>query len=190
MKAIGATRWAIAEGYIPATSHGPEPEMTNHETACLLNAGDADAHVEIMLFFTDRQPAGPYPRHRSGTANEARPLQRSQRSRANTESDRIRERHRVGRSHCRAAHAARFEARKHIDDDYRLSRRVVACLAAWHGMITSMAWCTFTVKMVVAGLSAITTWVHRPLPRAGSNRVCLARRFLRHSAGLPATRET
>lgn len=60
MKAIGATRWAIAEGYIPATSHGPEPEMTSHETACLLNAGDADAHVEIMLFFTDREPAGPY----------------------------------------------------------------------------------------------------------------------------------
>jgi hypothetical protein len=60
MKAIGATRWAIAEGYIPATSHGPEPEMTSHETACLLNVGDADAHVEIMLFFTDREPAGPY----------------------------------------------------------------------------------------------------------------------------------
>jgi hypothetical protein len=60
MKAIGHTRWAIAEGYIPATSHGPEPEMTSHETACLLNAGDADAHVEITLFFTDREPAGPY----------------------------------------------------------------------------------------------------------------------------------
>jgi hypothetical protein len=60
MKAIGHTRWAIAEGYIPATSHGPEPEMTSHETACLLNTGDADAHVEITLFFTDREPAGPY----------------------------------------------------------------------------------------------------------------------------------
>jgi hypothetical protein len=60
MKAIGHTRWANAEGYIPATSHGPEPEMTSHETACLLNTGDADAHVEITLFFTDREPAGPY----------------------------------------------------------------------------------------------------------------------------------
>jgi len=34
--------------------------MLSHETACLLNTGDADAHVEIRLFFTDREPAGPY----------------------------------------------------------------------------------------------------------------------------------
>jgi hypothetical protein len=60
MTAIGHTRWAIAEGYIPSQSHGPEPQMTSHETACLLNAGDQDAHVEITLFFTDREPAGPY----------------------------------------------------------------------------------------------------------------------------------
>jgi hypothetical protein len=60
MQAIGHKRWAIAEGYIPAASNGPEPEMLSHETACLLNAGDTDAHVEITLFFTDRNPAGPY----------------------------------------------------------------------------------------------------------------------------------
>ena len=57
---IGRRRWAIAEGYIPASSHGPEPEMTSHETACILNATDADAHVRITIFFTDREPAGPY----------------------------------------------------------------------------------------------------------------------------------
>ncbi|WP_137388732.1 sensory rhodopsin transducer [Rhodoligotrophos defluvii] len=57
---IGRKIWAIAEGYIPASSHGPEPEMTSHETACLLNTGDRDAHVTIMLYFTDREPAGPY----------------------------------------------------------------------------------------------------------------------------------
>ncbi|HEX9942295.1 MAG TPA: sensory rhodopsin transducer [Thermoanaerobaculia bacterium] len=57
---IGATRWAIAEGYIPAWSHGPEPQMTSHETVCLLNAADRDAHVEITIFFADREPAGPY----------------------------------------------------------------------------------------------------------------------------------
>lgn len=34
--------------------------MTSHETACLLNAGDEDAHVEVTLFFTDREPVGPY----------------------------------------------------------------------------------------------------------------------------------
>ncbi|HYO13078.1 MAG TPA: sensory rhodopsin transducer [Thermoanaerobaculia bacterium] len=57
---IGATRWAIAEGYIPKGSHGPEPQMTSHETVCLLNAGDRDAHVEITIYFSDREPRGPY----------------------------------------------------------------------------------------------------------------------------------
>jgi hypothetical protein len=53
-------RWAIAEGYIPKASHGPEPEMTSHETACLLNASNQDAHVQIMIYFSDRAPVGPY----------------------------------------------------------------------------------------------------------------------------------
>jgi hypothetical protein len=57
---IGRTRWAIAEGYIPAWGHGPEPEFTSHETACILNANEVDAHVEITIFFSDRDPAGPY----------------------------------------------------------------------------------------------------------------------------------
>ena len=57
---IGRTRWAIAEGYIPAGSTGPEPQMTSHETVCLLNASDRDAQVEITIFFTDREPVGPY----------------------------------------------------------------------------------------------------------------------------------
>ncbi|SRR6266545_22809 len=57
---IGKTHWAIAEGYIPGWSNGPEPQMTSHETACLLNAGDRDANVVITVFFSDRDPAGPY----------------------------------------------------------------------------------------------------------------------------------
>ena len=57
---IGHNRWAIAEGYIPQYSHGPEPEMTSHETACLLNTSDQDAHVQITIYFSDRKPAGPY----------------------------------------------------------------------------------------------------------------------------------
>ena len=60
MEEIGRRVWAIAEGYIPGLSHGPEPQMTSHETACVLNAGDRDAHIEIMLYFTDRDPVGPY----------------------------------------------------------------------------------------------------------------------------------
>ena len=60
MRSIGRRRWAIAEGYIPGESHGPDPEMTSHETACILNAGETDAHVSINVFFADREPAGPY----------------------------------------------------------------------------------------------------------------------------------
>ncbi len=57
---IGKRRWAIPEGYIPPRSHGPAPELESHEAACLLNTSDQDAHVEITVFFTDREPAGPY----------------------------------------------------------------------------------------------------------------------------------
>jgi hypothetical protein len=57
---LGHKRWAIAEGYIPSWSHGPEPQLTNHETICLLNTSDQDAHVEITVFYTDREPGGPY----------------------------------------------------------------------------------------------------------------------------------
>jgi hypothetical protein len=57
---IGKKTWAIAEGYIPGESHGPQPQMTSHETACLFNPSDHDAHVEITIFFSDRDPAGPY----------------------------------------------------------------------------------------------------------------------------------
>lgn len=60
MKEIGKRRWAIAEGYIPPGSTGPEPQMLSHETACILNAGDKEAHVEITVFFSDREPVGPY----------------------------------------------------------------------------------------------------------------------------------
>jgi hypothetical protein len=57
---MGRRRWAIAEGYIPSWSNGPEPQFTSHETACLLNVSDEDAHVEITAYFSDREPAGPY----------------------------------------------------------------------------------------------------------------------------------
>lgn len=57
---IGQTRWAIAEGYIPAWSHGQQPEFTSHETACILNTTDHDAHVEITIYYSDREPVGPY----------------------------------------------------------------------------------------------------------------------------------
>lgn len=57
--AIGHRVWAIAEGYIPGSSSGPD-EMTSHETACFLNTSDQDAEVDITIYFSDREPAGPY----------------------------------------------------------------------------------------------------------------------------------
>lgn len=60
MRGLGCRTWVIAEGWIPEESHGPEPAMTSHETACILNTGPADAHIEITVYFADRDPAGPY----------------------------------------------------------------------------------------------------------------------------------
>jgi hypothetical protein len=60
MEAIGRKRWAIAEGYIPSQSSFLDRALISHETACILNAGDRDAHVAITIFFADRDPLGPY----------------------------------------------------------------------------------------------------------------------------------
>lgn len=59
-EAIGHTRWAIAEGYIPEGSHGPAPELESHEACCVLNANDKDAQIAITIYYTDRDPVGPY----------------------------------------------------------------------------------------------------------------------------------
>lgn len=58
--AVGRRTWAIAEGYIPPGSTGTSRELTSHETVCILNAGDEDARIEIMIYFPDRPPVGPY----------------------------------------------------------------------------------------------------------------------------------
>jgi hypothetical protein len=60
MDPIGRRRWVIAEGYIPSQSSFSDRALISHETACILNAGDADAHVAITIYFADRDPVGPY----------------------------------------------------------------------------------------------------------------------------------
>jgi len=61
MDAIGSRRWVIPEGFIPSQSMvNADRPLISHEAACLLNTGDADACVAITLFFTDREPVGPY----------------------------------------------------------------------------------------------------------------------------------
>jgi hypothetical protein len=58
---MGKKKWAIAEGYIPGWSHGPEYLFTSHEAICILNAGDEEAKVQITVFFKDKPSIGPYP---------------------------------------------------------------------------------------------------------------------------------
>lgn len=60
MEPIGKKRWAIAEGWIPSESTGSSRALVSHETMCMLNASDEDAHVEVMIYFATRDPAGPY----------------------------------------------------------------------------------------------------------------------------------
>lgn len=57
---VGRKRWAIAEGYIPTYSHTDGPELLSHETVCILNASDQEAHISITIFFSDRDPVGPF----------------------------------------------------------------------------------------------------------------------------------
>jgi len=56
----GRTLWAIPEGYIPGASTGQGRALESHEAVCILNAGPHEAHLELTLYFADRDPAGPY----------------------------------------------------------------------------------------------------------------------------------
>jgi hypothetical protein len=58
--AVGRTRWAIPEGYLPPDRDDKPRPFVSHEAACLLNTGDMDAHVQLHVYFADREPIGPY----------------------------------------------------------------------------------------------------------------------------------
>jgi hypothetical protein len=57
---IGHRIWAIPEGYIPGESVSQSHALVSHEAACILNASDIAAEIEITVFFEDREPVGPY----------------------------------------------------------------------------------------------------------------------------------
>lgn len=60
MTPVGRCVWIIAEGYIPSASSSDARDFISHETACVLNAGETEAQLEITLYFADREPIGPY----------------------------------------------------------------------------------------------------------------------------------
>ncbi len=52
-KYIGHKVWAISDGYIQPKSIG---EAESHDGMCVLNSGDADAHLNVTLYFYDKEP--------------------------------------------------------------------------------------------------------------------------------------
>jgi hypothetical protein len=59
-RSIGKKRWAIAAGRIPLAGTGPEPEMTSRDELRLLNTGSHATKVEILIYYGDAEPVGPY----------------------------------------------------------------------------------------------------------------------------------
>lgn len=52
-KAIGHKLWAVSDGYIQPRSSG---DAESHDGLCVLNAGEADAGLNITVYFADREP--------------------------------------------------------------------------------------------------------------------------------------
>lgn len=52
MKAYGKKTWLIPDTYLHSVSHGDQP---SHESICVLNTSEEDAHLTLTLFFEDRE---------------------------------------------------------------------------------------------------------------------------------------
>lgn len=61
LKTIGSRVWAIPGGHMPLLSSGAEPRDTSCDELCVLNAGHFEAHLQLTIFYEDREPVGPYP---------------------------------------------------------------------------------------------------------------------------------
>jgi hypothetical protein len=61
MRAIGHKRWVIPGGHIPGASTGHEPEFTSYDQLSILNTTGEEASLEIEVYYSDRDPVGPYP---------------------------------------------------------------------------------------------------------------------------------
>jgi hypothetical protein len=52
--AFGKREWLVADCYWPEITG--DGHYVSHESICVLNASDADAKIEITLYFEDREP--------------------------------------------------------------------------------------------------------------------------------------
>jgi hypothetical protein len=57
---LGRHVWVMPDGHLPSGTEHFGRAKASHEALCILNTGDDDAHVELTLYFSDREPAGPY----------------------------------------------------------------------------------------------------------------------------------
>ena len=54
MKNYGKKAWLIPDGFLSSKSTG----QISHESVCVLNTSSSDAHINLTLFFEDRDPQG------------------------------------------------------------------------------------------------------------------------------------
>lgn len=52
----GKKTWYIVDGYRPPLKKGGDKNYEGHECIMILNCNDKDAHINIDVFFTDRDP--------------------------------------------------------------------------------------------------------------------------------------
>ena len=55
MNGSGKKEWFIPDAYYPGVDNGT---YVSHEAVCVLNTGDEDAHIDITLYFENREPRG------------------------------------------------------------------------------------------------------------------------------------
>jgi hypothetical protein len=60
MGGVGQRTWVIPEGFLPPRGAPRGRALESHEAACVLNTGDTAAHLEVTVYFRERDPAGPY----------------------------------------------------------------------------------------------------------------------------------
>ena len=58
---LGSKQWVIPGGHIPFESNGKEPEFTSHDRLNILNTSGKEADIELTIYYSDREPDGPYP---------------------------------------------------------------------------------------------------------------------------------
>lgn len=60
MNGMGRKTWVVPGGRMPLATTGREPEFTSHDKISILNPYEGNAQLEITIYYSSREPAGPY----------------------------------------------------------------------------------------------------------------------------------